>query len=322
MNNKNTDLIVLFETAILDTYRHSLGDCLALGIPCSDVISQVKDITYGFIDKNTGERRDDRDWIHNCPNLSDYYETNFDPEVTLKNKLGICLDQSIAIKHLFSRLHPDYECKIMALTKGRFGHAVPIFRHPGDESGKEWYYLENAWDKERGLHGGFRTEDELRDYLDKIYHKHHDKDNDDPVIVQTYEEYAGLTESENLKFSNVTAMTMERLKSTLDSFFKDGRVSLRRKSEVMVDIENEDYVNRSYGDLVYLGHIDETKYSSKINLYIDTENLEIVWLATADIFVDKEWRTYKFNGRAGRVTNADNIIKDFNRKFIDKKESE
>ena len=187
------DLLPLFESAILDLKKCSLEDCINSGISSADVISQVKDITYGFIDKNTGERHDDRDWIHNCKNLSDYYETNFDPEVTLKNKLGICLDQSIAIKHLYNKLHPECECKIMALTKGRFGHAVPIIR-----DNDKWFYLENAWDKERGWHGSFSSEAEIRDYLSHLYHKHHDKDNDDPVVVQTYEEYAGLTESFNI----------------------------------------------------------------------------------------------------------------------------
>lgn len=65
-----------------------------------DVINCVKDVRYGFIDKNTGEIHDDRDWIHNCDCLSKYYQTNFDPKITLKNKLGICLDSLFSLNVL------------------------------------------------------------------------------------------------------------------------------------------------------------------------------------------------------------------------------
>lgn len=160
-----------------------------------DVVDQVKDIVYGFIDKRNGNRIDDREWIHGCKDLGTYYDTNFDPRITLKNKLGICLDQSLAIQYLMNKLHPNYKCDIYALTKGRFGHAVPCYQEP---EGK-WYYFENAWDKERGLHGPFADEEHMKRYLDMIYHKHHDKDNDDPVVVRTYREFEGLTESVQFK---------------------------------------------------------------------------------------------------------------------------
>lgn len=148
----------------------------------ADVLDEIKDIKYGFINKNDGSRILDRDWIHNTDDLDDYYEVNWDPNITLKNKLGICLDQSIAIRHLMKNMHPDMPCCIYALRKGRFGHAVPTFID--DE---KYYYLENAWDKEMGMHGPFNSKEELENYLSGLYHKHHDKDNDDEVYVYPYE---------------------------------------------------------------------------------------------------------------------------------------
>lgn len=144
-----------------------------------DVISQVKDIVYGFINKKTGERVDDREFIHNHPNIRDIYHTNTDPCVTLRNKLGICMDQSLAIKYLFNQLHPDYICKLYALTKGRYGHCVPCICTPSGE----WFYIENAWDKERGIHGPLYNEDALKEYLTDIYdYQHNDVQNDSAKI--------------------------------------------------------------------------------------------------------------------------------------------
>lgn len=161
----------------------------------SDIIDIIKDIEYGFINKQTKERITDRDWIHSCDNLSDYYDVQYNPEVTINEKLGICTDQCIAIKYLFEKLHPDYKTQMYALTKGRFGHCVIGFQN----SNNEWFYLENAWDKEKGLHGSFKSQYDLEEYLEMLYHKHHDKDNDDDVFVVKYEDYLDLLEFVNYK---------------------------------------------------------------------------------------------------------------------------
>ena len=51
-----------------------------------DVLDILKDIQYGFISKKDGSRIVDREWIHSCPDLDDYYTVATDPEETLKNK--------------------------------------------------------------------------------------------------------------------------------------------------------------------------------------------------------------------------------------------
>ena len=178
--DKNADLMPLFEEAITKFTINVMCDDPDI----SDVRDIVKNIVYGFISKKDGRVIDDREWIHNCKDLRDVYDYEMDPEKTLKNKLGLCLDQSIAIKHLMSKMHPDMPVKIFALTKGRFGHAVPTYENKG-----KYYYFENAWDKEKGLHGPFDSEGDLRMYLSYIYHKNHDKDNNDEVTVTPYDEY-------------------------------------------------------------------------------------------------------------------------------------
>ena len=155
----------------------------------SDVLDEIKDIIYGFKDKNTGEIYDNREWIHNCKDLSRYYKVQTDPRITLKDKLGICTDQCLAIEYLLKQKHPDIDPCLYALTKGRFGHCTLGFK-----DGENYYYLENAWDKMKKddkptLYGPFETEDKLKDFFRDIYFKAHEKDNDDPVSVRTYSEY-------------------------------------------------------------------------------------------------------------------------------------
>ncbi len=140
----------------------------------NDVLSELYPIVYGFISIKDGSRIDDREFIHNCDHLSDIYKVNYDPTVTLQNKLGICTDQSIATQYLMNKYHPDIDCELYALTKGRFGHCVCTLKDLD-----KYYYLENAWDKKRGLHGPFNSKEELEAYLDQCYHEAHDKDNDD-----------------------------------------------------------------------------------------------------------------------------------------------
>lgn len=145
-----------------------------------DVAAVMDGISYGFIGKD-GKTYDDREWIHTCPDLGRYYSYEYDPEKTIARKMGLCFDQSLAIKHLIAKSHPDCECVIYALRKGRFGHAVP-----GILSDGKWYYYENAWDKEKGVHGPFDDEESLKDFLSDMYHYRHDADNDDDVTVSEF----------------------------------------------------------------------------------------------------------------------------------------
>ena len=118
------------------------------------IINAVKDIEYGYIDINDDHRETNRDYIHGFAkrtddNLLNHYRLEVNPINTLVHKIGICGDQTICIKYLINSILDGYECHGYALRKGRFGHAVPGFKTPKGD----WYYLENAWDKERGLHG-------------------------------------------------------------------------------------------------------------------------------------------------------------------------
>jgi len=145
-----------------------------------DVLDIMLPIEYGFISKKDGSKITDRDWIHNVTpeELETYYEVNTDPEVTIKNQLGICQDQAIAIKYLMHKYHPEDPVCLFALTKPPKGHCVACYEHDG-----EWYYLETSWDKERGLHGPFDSKDDIKNYLKQMYFKHHK--NDTPATSET-----------------------------------------------------------------------------------------------------------------------------------------
>ena len=65
-----------------------------------DVTVIMDPIVYGFYSIQDGSRIDNREWIHACTNLKNYYRVCWDPEKTINDKLGICTDQSVAERYL------------------------------------------------------------------------------------------------------------------------------------------------------------------------------------------------------------------------------
>ena len=49
----------------------------------------MEPIVYGFYSIQDGSRIDNREWIHACTNLKNYYRVCWDPEKTINDKLGI-----------------------------------------------------------------------------------------------------------------------------------------------------------------------------------------------------------------------------------------
>lgn len=190
MSEFNDDLKNIFNDALKEREEEKI----------KDLIDEIKDIRYGFKDKYNGKVYDNREWIHNCKDLGRYYEVQKDPRITLKDKLGICTDQCLAIDYLMKQKYPDLKPQLYALTKGRFGHCTFGFK-----DGNDYYYLENAWDKMKKddrptLYGPFNSEDHLKDYFKEIYFNAHKEDNDDPVEVRTYDEYLKESLNENFIF--------------------------------------------------------------------------------------------------------------------------
>ena len=150
-----------------------------------DVIDIMKDVEYGFINQKTGEKITDRDWIHRH-DLDGIYKTNEDPRRTIKDKLGICKDQSLAFKYLMNKYHPEDEVKLYALTTDIQGHCVPVYLHDS-----KWFYAEFSWNNEYGIHGPFDSQEELEDYLNYVYYMNHKEDNNlesrDEVDVEEIE---------------------------------------------------------------------------------------------------------------------------------------
>lgn len=199
------DLYTLFEYAIISEDHSDLFSTVDIDTEkerISNILDQVKDIKYGFLDKNTGERYDDREWIHNCPNIGKYYKVQEDPEVTLNSKLGICIDQCIALKYLFNKYFPEDETEMWALMKSPKGHCTFSYNHDGN-----WYYLENAWDKMKDndqptLYGPFKSKDDVKQYFVDLYTEKHKDDTpaDSQTYVCTYDDYLnGNVLNESLK---------------------------------------------------------------------------------------------------------------------------
>jgi len=111
---------------------------------------------------------------------------NNDPNVTLKNQLGLCGDQALLENFLLHQKHPNYKTQIYVLSNGKVGHMVTCFCIP--ETNK-WYYIENAWDKEKGVHGPFDSRHDLKDYLAFLLYYKNYKETMGEVVVRTYKAY-------------------------------------------------------------------------------------------------------------------------------------
>ncbi len=202
-----------------------------------DVIDQIKDIKYGFFSKIDGKRIDDREWIHNCSDLDKYYKVEKDPIKTISNKLGICQDQAIAIKYLMNKLHPEDEVKLWALRKNPKGHCVVTYCHDG-----KWYYLENAWNKEMGLHGPYKSEESVKNWLKKAYYYHHKDDTPkesevtlEPYVMNLEESYL-YEESNTISLREDTRNTLVNKSKNVDGYkntkFGKNRWERKRLSKV------------------------------------------------------------------------------------------
>lgn len=171
----------------LNKLRMNTDTYIKLKKPLYDICEIMNTIQYGFISiKDNTTRITNRSQITKLRNsLYSFYKTNDNPEITLHNKLGLCLDQSLLEAYLINKKYPTYKTQIYLLTKNTHGHAVTCFYDPNNH---KWFYLENAWNKEKGIHGPFSNIQNLKNYICFIYYKNHTEDNT-KVSIKTYKQY-------------------------------------------------------------------------------------------------------------------------------------
>lgn len=239
-----------------------------------DIIDIMKNIQYGFINQQTGEKITDRDFIHHS-DISKIYKTNADPRKTIRDKLGICKDQSLAFKYLMNNSHPEDTVTLYALTTEIQGHCVPTYNH-----GKKWYYIEFAWNNEYGLHGPFDSQEELEKYLNFVYYKNHKEDNN-------------LTGIKDVTVDKITdEKTLLESRTRINENLPQSAFLLRKDGKVFKGMPN------SYIDAI---HPHQDKFFSK-NSYInyltfiytiltDTDIKKMI----SDIIYKKEYDAQKIN---------------------------
>ena len=110
------------------------------------------DFRYEWMDKHGA--------FHNdlTPDMYENYSL-MTPEEVLSNKRGICVDQSEFERDWFSK--NNYEHKVMVIQIDR-GDSVPGHQFLIYKENDKYYWFENAWYDERGIHE-YNSYDELID---------------------------------------------------------------------------------------------------------------------------------------------------------------
>ncbi len=93
----------------------------------------------------------DKEGIFHNEIIPDMYESYslMSPEEVLKYKRGICMDQSEFERYWFEKFNLDFKVLKIELKRNDSapGHIFVIYRKDN-----KWYWFENAWYDERGIH--------------------------------------------------------------------------------------------------------------------------------------------------------------------------
>jgi len=122
-------------------------------------LKELDEIEYGWIDsdgKKYNETNEEDDSEGNT-----WWKTYFvmSPEEVMKHKIGTCIDQTILAKKWFDEELPSITSKIVWVENyNNNDHMLLVFKIDG-----EWYWFEHAWGDKKGVHGGFKSIQEIID---------------------------------------------------------------------------------------------------------------------------------------------------------------
>ncbi|MBQ9318466.1 MAG: hypothetical protein IJR82_02410 [Bacilli bacterium] len=133
-----------------------------------DLLKIMSEFDYKWMDKN-GNFHDDI-----TPNMYEEYSL-MNPEEVLKYKCGICVDQTEFERDWFSK--HNFKHKVMTIQIIREdtapGHTFLIYK-----DNNKYYWFENAWYDERGIHEYNSYEELIEDIKHKFIAQNNIQDNE------------------------------------------------------------------------------------------------------------------------------------------------
>lgn len=123
-----------------------------------EVMELMKDIEYGWIDKNNNK--------HNI--VDESYSNNYilqNPKEIIKNKIGVCWDQVELERYYFKG--NDWNVKTFFLVHYDGGNC-PTHTFLTYEKNNKYYWFEHSWERFRGIHEYKNLKELLLDIRDKF----------------------------------------------------------------------------------------------------------------------------------------------------------
>ena len=132
-----------------------------------DLLSFMKDnISYGFVGKDDAEVYTYDDEFNE--NMSKSYKLQT-PEELLESKHGVCWDQVELERHWFSKNGYDYKTFFAWFAKEEKNN-LPTHTFLAYNKDDKWYWFENSFEAERGIH----EYDSLDELIGEMMTKHYE----------------------------------------------------------------------------------------------------------------------------------------------------
>ena len=141
----------------------------------NNIMNELNKIEYGWIDKNNNKYNE----VNNL--FSDNYILQ-SPEQVIKNKIGICWDQTELERHLFEKENIDFNTYFIEYfnNQNNPAHTFLIYKE-----NNKYYWFEHSYKIFRGIHE-FNTEQEALKNIKEKFIKAELNENYNPMNLCIY----------------------------------------------------------------------------------------------------------------------------------------
>lgn len=141
----------------------------------NNIMNELNKIEYGWIDKNNTKYKE----------VNDLFSENYilqSPEQVIKNKIGICWDQTELERYLFVKENIDFNTYFIEYFNNQNNptHTFLIYKE-----NEKYYWFEHSWRLFKGIHE-FNTEQEALKNIKEKFIKIELNENYNPMNLCIY----------------------------------------------------------------------------------------------------------------------------------------
>ncbi len=228
-----------------------------------ELLEFMSDFKYEWMDKDGNFHQE---------LTSDMYDNYslMTPEEVLKNKRGICVDQSEFERNWFSKNNFEYKVMVIQIERGDSapGHQFLIYKEID-----KYYWFENAWYDERGIHE-YSSYEELIEDIKRKFIAQNDITEQELNKIEIFEQikypyHMSYREMDKYKYKEKLKRILSIIEEKhLDMYFNISKEELKRYIEELL---TKYQLNNKY-DLYYISNVIIKKLFDKFD-----SHTKIVW---------------------------------------------